>query len=73
MSARSWELVATNEPAILAKPLLDAVVVEDGQGDGCLPDPPCADESDGREVFGETNDLLDQFVAPETGPRSRGR
>jgi hypothetical protein len=47
MSARGRELVATNEPPVLAEPLLDPIVVEDGQGDGCLPDPPCTDQSDG--------------------------
>jgi hypothetical protein len=30
MRTRSWELVAANEPAVIAKPLLDAIVVEDG-------------------------------------------
>ena len=48
-------------------------MVEDGQGDGCLADPADTDESDGREVFGQTNDLLDQLVTSETGPRRRGR
>jgi hypothetical protein len=60
MRTRSWELVATNEPAVLAKPLLDAIVVEDSESDGC-------------EGSGETNDLFDQFIAPETGSRRRGR
>jgi hypothetical protein len=59
MRTRSWELVATNEPSVLAKSLLDAVVVEDRQRDRRLPDPPCTDESEGCEAFGETNDLLD--------------
>ena len=73
MSTRSRELVATDEPAVLAEPFLDAVVVEDGQSNRRLPDPPYANESDGRELFGEANDLLDQLVASETGPRRRGR
>jgi hypothetical protein len=73
MSTRSRELVATDEPAVLAEPFLDAVVVEDGQSNRRLPDPPYANESDGCEFFGETNDLLDQLVASETGPRRRGR
>ena len=46
MSARSRELVTTNEPPVLAKPLLDPIVVEDCQGYGRLPDPSCTDESD---------------------------
>jgi hypothetical protein len=48
-------------------------VVEDGESDGCLPNPSCTNESDGFEVFGETDELLDQLVASETGPRRRGR
>ena len=73
MRTRSWELIATNEPTVLAKPLLDAIVVEDGQSDRRLPDSSCAGESDGCEVSGETNDLLDQLIASKTGPRWRGR
>jgi hypothetical protein len=73
MSTRSWELVATNEPAVLAEPLLDAIVVEDSQSNGCLPDSPWTDESDGCKFFDEANDLLDQFFASETGPWWWGR
>jgi hypothetical protein len=73
MRTRSWELVATDEPAVLAKPLLDAIVVEDSESDRRLPDPSCTDESDGCEGSGETNDLFDQLIAPETGSRRRGR
>ena len=73
MSARGGELVATDEPAVISKPFLGPIVVEDGQGNGCFPDPPWADESDWCEIFCEADDLLDQFVATETGPRSWGR
>jgi hypothetical protein len=73
MSARSRELIATDESTVLAKPFLDAIVVEDGEGDGCFPDPPCTDESDGFQVFSESDDLLDQLFASETGPWRRGR
>jgi hypothetical protein len=73
MNTRSWELVATDEPTVVAKPLLDSILVEDGQSDGRLPDPPCTDESDGCGVFSEANNLLDQLVASETGPRRWGR
>jgi hypothetical protein len=73
MRTRSWELVATDESTVIAKPGLDAIVVKDGESDGCFPDPPCANEGDGFEVFGETNELLDQLVASETGPGWRGR
>jgi hypothetical protein len=72
MSARSRELVAADESTVIAKPFLDAIVVEDSEGDGCFPDPPCTDESDGFEVFGNSDDLLDQLPASETGPWRRG-
>jgi len=67
MCTRSRELVTANGPAIVAKSLLDAIVVEDRQRNRCLPNTPCADESGGREVFGEANDPLDQFVTSEEG------
>ena len=66
-------MIATNEPAIVSKPLLDAIVVEDSEGDGCLPDPSWADESEWSEVLSEVDDLLNQIVASKTGPRTRGR
>jgi hypothetical protein len=69
MSERGGEFVATDEPTVMAKPLLDAIVVEDGQSDGGLSNSAGTDESDGREVFCETNDLLDQLVASKDGPR----
>ena len=72
MSARGRELVATDESTIASKPCLDAIMVEDGQSDGCFPDPPWTDESDWSEVFSEANDFLDQVVASKTGPRPRG-
>jgi len=73
MSARSWELIATDEPAVIAEPFLDSIVVEDRESDGSFPDSPCTDESDGFEVSGEANELLDQPVTSETGPWRRGR
>ena len=45
MSGRGGELVATDETTVVAKSFLDAIVMEDGQGDGCLADSPCTDES----------------------------
>jgi len=59
MSARGRELVATDEPTIITKPLLNAVVVENSQSNGSLPDPACANKSNGREFLNETNDLQD--------------
>ena len=73
METRSWELIAMNEPAVIAKPALDPIVVEDSEGNGCFPDSPCTDESDGFKVFSESGDFLNQFVAPKTGPGPRGR
>ena len=73
MDTRSRELIATNEPAVIAKPVLDAIMVEDSEGNGCLPNAPCADESDGFEVFSESDDLFDQFVASKTSPGCGGR
>jgi len=58
MSTRCRELVATDEPTVVSEPFPDAIVVEDGQRDGCFPNPPCADESDWSEVFRETNEVL---------------
>ena len=73
MSARGRKLVATNKPTVYSEPFLDALVMEDGQSDGCLPDPSWTDEGYRSEVFCETNDLLDQVVTSETSPRWRRR
>ena len=73
MSVRGGELVAADEPTVGSEPCLDVIVVENGQSDGCFSDPSWTDESDRGNVFCETDDLLDQLVAPETGPRRLGR
>ena len=54
-----WELVAADESPVVAKPLLDSVVVKDSQGDGGLADPANADQSDWVKVFSEVYCLLD--------------
>ena len=36
---RGGELIAADEPTVFAKPLPDAVVMEDGQSDGCFVPP----------------------------------
>ena len=59
MSARGGELVAADEPTVVSEPLLDAVLMEDGQSDGRFSDPPWTDECDWSEVFNEADDLLD--------------
>jgi len=56
----------------LSPNLLDSIVVEDGEGDRYFPDSPRTDESEWSEVFRKADNLLDQLVASETGPR-RGR
>ena len=73
MDGRGRELVAADEPTVVSEPFLDMTVVEDGQSDGCLSDPSRADESDWSEIFREADNLLDQPIAPETGPRWRRR
>ena len=42
-------MVATDKPTVVAKSLLDAIVMEDFEGDGCLSDPAGANESGGCE------------------------
>ena len=39
MSARGGELIAADEPTVVSKPFLDAIVVEDSQSDGRFPNP----------------------------------
>jgi hypothetical protein len=73
VSARSGKLITSDKPSVLANSIFDPIVVEDGEGDRRLPDPPCADESDGFEVFCESDNLLNQLVTPETVPGGRWR
>ena len=70
---RDGELVATDESTVVSEPLLDPVVVENGQGNGRLADSSGTNEGDWNEVLGEIDDLLDQFVASKEGPRRRRR
>ena len=65
------ELVASNKPTVLAKPLLDAMMMENSQCDGCLADSASTNESDRSQILGETDDLFDQLVTSETSPRRR--
>ena len=73
MGARSGELVATDESTVGAESLFEAIVVEDGQSDGRLPDAASTNESDGCQAFGQANDLFYQLAAAETDSRCRGR
>ena len=71
MDARGRKL--RNEPSVLIELLLYPVVVEDGECDRCFPDPPCTGESEGFEVFSESNNLRNQVVTSKTIPRRRRR
>jgi hypothetical protein len=73
MSAGSGKLIAADKSAVVAESIFDPIVVEDCESNGRLPDAPCADESDGFEVFSEPYDLFNQLVTSETVPRCRGR
>ena len=73
MSTRGRELIAADESTIVAEPLLDPVVVEDGKSNRRFPDSACTDEGDWSEIFGETDDALDELLASEAGPRRLGR
>ena len=43
ISTRRLELVAVDKPPVVLELFLDAITVEDTQGDGCLADPTCTD------------------------------
>ena len=73
MSTGGRELIATDEPTVIPEPILDATIVEDRERDGSFADPACTDESDGFEVFRETDDFFDQSITSETSSRWRGR
>ena len=69
MDAGGSKLVTTNEPTVIAKLLLDTIVMEDSQRDGCLANPACTNQSDGPHAFCKTNDLLDKLIASKKVPR----
>ena len=73
MSERGGELVTANEPAVVAETLLDAVVVEDGEGDGRLADSASTNESKWSEVFCQADELLDQLISSKEIPWWRWR
>ena len=59
VSARGGELVAPDEPTVVAEPLLDPIIVEDRQSDGGLANTAGANEGDGAEILSEIDYLLD--------------
>jgi len=56
----------------VTEPLLDPVVVEDGQCDGGLADPASTNQGDWDEVLCEIDYLLDQVVASKERSWRRG-
>ena len=73
MKTGGGKLVALDEPTVVAKPLLDPIVVENSQGDGGLANSASTNERNWDEVPSEIDNLRDQLVAPKEGPRWRGR
>ena len=66
-------MIATDESTVAAKPVFNAIVVEDGESDRCFPDPTWTDESNWNEMLRVTDDLPNQLVTSEEDPRWRGR
>ena len=61
-------MVATNEATIVSKPLLDPIIVENGQGDRRLADSAGTGKCDWINVLNEIDYFLDQLVATEKRP-----
>ena len=72
MATRCGELVATDEPTVVAKSLLNAIVMEHRQSDRCLPDSTNTNESNWDKVFRQPNNFIYQMVTSEAGSRRRG-
>jgi hypothetical protein len=73
LRARRRETITTDETTVITKPVLDAVVVENREGDRRFPDPTRSYESNRFEVPGKANDFLDEFLPPEAGSGRWGR
>ena len=69
MCERGGELVATNEPAVITKTLLDAIAVEDGQGGARLANSASPDEGDWSQTFCQIKYCPDQLATSKVGPR----
>lgn len=59
------KLFTTNEPAVIAKPFPNAIVVDGGHNDRHLAYTSSTDKSEGNEIFRTANDLLDQLARPK--------
>ena len=68
VSERGGELVAADEPAVVAKPSLGAIVVEDAHRNARLSDSAGTDEGNWSEEFCETDHLLNQLITSEEDP-----
>ena len=73
MNAGGRELVATDESTVVTETFLDVIMMEDSESDGRFSDSPWTDECNWSVIFREINDLFDQLVTSETGPRWWGR
>ena len=60
-------MVITDGSTVVAKPSLDTIVVEKGQGSGGFPNPAGTDESHWNKVSSGMSYLLHQLAAPEEG------
>ena len=55
----SRELITADESTVIAKLIFDPLIVENSKSYRSLPDPSCTDESEGFEVFCQSDNLLD--------------
>ena len=72
MCGRGGELVTPDKSTVMTKPLLDPIVVKNGQGDRGLADSASTYESDWSQLLGQIHYLLDQLVAAEECPWGQG-
>ena len=73
MGTGSRKLIATDESTVLAKSFFYPLVVKDSESDRSFPNPPRTNEGDRFKAFSESDNFLNQFIAPKTVPRRRGR
>ena len=67
MGVRGRELVAADEPTVVAKPPLDTIMVENGKCNRGFADSAGTNESDWNQVLCEIDYLLDELNASEEG------
>lgn len=59
MDVGCGKLITTDESAVIPKSILDAIVVKDSESDVRFPNSPDTNESNGFQVFSESNNPLD--------------